>query len=64
MRRGDDADVDLDRRAAADARDLVPLEHAQELRLERGGQLADLVEEHRAAVGRLEEADAPLRSRP
>ena len=48
------------RLAAADARELALLEHAQELRLERQRHVADLVEEERAAGGRLELADAPL----
>ena len=48
-------------RGAADARELALLEHAQELGLHRQRQLADLVEEQRAAVGGLEQAD--LRSR-
>ena len=42
----------------ADAADLARLERAQELRLQLERQLADLVEEHRAAVGGLEGADA------
>ena len=42
----------------ADAADLARLERAQQLRLELERQLADLVEEHRAAVGRLEGAGA------
>ena len=48
-----------DRRAAADALDLALLEDAQELRLDLQRQLADLVEEERAPVGQLEEADPP-----
>ena len=44
--------------AAADAEHLAVLEHAQELRLEVGADLADLVEEERAAVGALEAARA------
>ena len=45
---------------AADAADLPALEDAEELGLQREGQLADLVEEERAAVGALE---APPASR-
>ena len=45
---------------AADAARSALLEHAQQLRLHRRRQLADLVEEERAAVRRLEAADAPL----
>src|SRR5258706_9425195 len=42
----------------ADARELAALEHAQQLRLEVERQLADLVEQQRAAVRRFECADA------
>src|SRR5262249_38625577 len=42
----------------ADALDLLLLEDAEELWLEVDRELADLVEEQRAAVGRLERADA------
>ena len=45
-------------RGLADAPDLALLERAQELRLHADRELADLVEEHRAAVGRFERADA------
>ena len=41
---------------AADAVELLVLEHAQQLRLDRGRQLADLVEEQRAAARLLEAA--------
>src|SRR5439155_16171970 len=41
---------------AADAQHLALVEHAQQLRLRRREQLADLVEEHDAALGDLEEA--------
>ena len=43
---------------AADALELALLEHAQQLRLQLERQLADLVEEERAAVGQLEAARA------
>jgi len=39
---------------AADARELAVLEHVQELGLQPQRHLADLVEEERALVGRLE----------
>ena len=39
-----------------DALHLAPLEHANELRLDAERELRDLVEEERAAVGRLEQA--------
>ena len=51
---GHDADIDRDRRRAADALDLLLLEHAQERRLHLGRHLADLVEEDRAGVRELE----------
>src|SRR5690606_15857444 len=46
------------RRPLADADDLALLEHPQQLGLEVERQLADLVEEDRAAVGLLEAAGA------
>jgi hypothetical protein len=55
--RGDHADVDPRRPGLAHAPDLTLLQHAQELRLQVEGQLADLVEEERPTVGRL---DQPL----
>ena len=54
--RGDQPHVHLDRPVAADALELALLEHPQELRLQVQRQLADLVEEERAAVGELEAA--------
>ena len=55
--RGDDADVDLDRASVPPTRsNSALLEHAQELGLQAERQLADLVEEQRAAVGHLEAA--------
>src|SRR5262249_56471893 len=53
----DDAHVDGGRLRRAEAADLAALERAQELDLERGGHLRDLVQEQRAAVGFLEEAE-------
>jgi hypothetical protein len=61
VRRGDHADVDADRLAAADALELALLEDAEELHLRVGRDVADLVEEDRAAVGQLEAAEPPLR---
>ena len=49
-------DVDAPRVESSDPRHLAELEHAQQLRLRRWRQAADLVEEQRAAVGELEEA--------
>src|SRR2546423_1853450 len=46
-------------RAEASARQLSELEHAQQLRLQLERQLADLVEEQRAAARALERAGAP-----
>ncbi len=54
--RGDHPHVDADRSVPADALDLRSLEHAQELGLERGAEIADLVDEERAPVGLLEDA--------
>src|SRR4029078_3005184 len=52
----DQADVDLDGLEAADALELALLDRAQELDLHLDRDLADLVEEQRAAVGELEPA--------
>ena len=57
---GDDAHVHPDGPRAADALELALLQHAQELRLGHRREVADLVEEERAAVGQLE---APLLAR-
>ena len=59
VRGGDQADVDATGLAArAEALDLALLQHAQELDLHVAGDLADLVEEQRAAVRGLEPAIA------
>src|SRR5690606_14391805 len=60
--RGDDADVDRLGPRLAHLCHHSLLECAQELDLQRGRHLADLVEEEGAAVRRLELADAGLRS--
>ena len=52
---GDDAHVDLDRRRGADRQDLLGLDGAQQLDLQAERQVADLVEEDRAAPGALEQ---------
>ena len=57
--RGDDADVDLEIARVADAPNHLVLQYAQELHLEREGQLAYFVEKQRAAVGFFEEP-API----
>ncbi len=61
--RGDHAHVDAQAARTADALELALLQHAQQLRLRLGRQLADLVEEQRAAVGQLEAATALLQPR-
>ena len=53
---GDDADVDLDRVRLAERMDLVGLEEAQQLRLEVEADVADFVEEERAAGGGADDA--------
>ncbi len=52
--RGHEPHVDLERLDAADALELALLDRAQQLDLHLDGDLADLVEEQRAAVGELE----------
>ena len=54
MGRCDDARVDSDRLVRADAGDFALLEHAQELGLGGGRQIADLVQKQRAAAGGFE----------
>ena len=63
MRGGDDPDVDRDLLGAADAEEAALLEHAQQVDLHLGRDVADLVEEERAAVGELELALAFARRR-
>ena len=55
--RGNQPEVGLDRVRAADALDLALLDGAQQLRLQLVPQVADLVEEQRAAAGQLELAE-------
>ncbi len=50
----------VERLVLADAADLAAFQHPQQLGLHRLGQLADLVEEDRAAVGDFEQAHAVL----
>src|SRR3989304_5433282 len=50
---GQDSDVDLDRTAGAHLLVFSLLKHAQELRLQVQGKVADLVEEERPPVGQL-----------
>ena len=57
IRRCDDANVDGVRAVVADALVLALLQHAQQLALQIERNLADLVEEDRAAVGELETPD-------
>ena len=54
----DDARAGLARAAGAELLELAGLEHAQQLDLSGQRQIADLIEEQRAAVGGLEAADA------
>ena len=61
MRRRNHADIDRLRARRPDALELAFLQHAQELHLDVRRQIADLVQEDRAAVGQLE---APLPQSP
>ena len=61
--RRDEPHVDADRPRAAEPLELLLLQDAQQLRLQLERDVADLVEEQRAAVGELEPADAAARSR-
>jgi hypothetical protein len=56
----DGSDVHLEVVAAAHSRELTVLQHVEQLGLQRGMELADLVQEHRAAVGQLETARLAL----
>src|SRR6185295_7200234 len=60
VRGGQNAHVDGNRTAAADALDLPLLEHAQERHLRLGGELPDLIQKNRAAIGGLESTHSPL----
>ena len=55
MRRAEDPDVDAERVVLADPADLARLEEPEQLDLHALVELADLVEEERAAVGDLEQ---------
>src|SRR5262249_41299165 len=57
IRRGDDANVEPNGFGAAETLDRPLLERAQELRLHVERELADLIEENRPALGRLDGAD-------
>ena len=54
--RGDHAEIDLDGARAADRHDLALLQHAEQCGLRARRQVADLVEEQRAAVRRADQA--------
>ncbi|MCK6548076.1 hypothetical protein L6R52_19650 [Myxococcota bacterium] len=56
VRRGDDAEVDAARLELTEPRDDAVFEHAQQLHLCVERRVVDLVEEHRAALGRGEPA--------
>ena len=60
MRGAEDAHVDAERLVLADAADLAAFQEPQQLDLHGLGQLADLVEEQRAAVGHFEQPHAVL----
>ena len=64
VRRRDDAHVDRVRAVVADPLVLALLQHAQQLALQIERDLADLVEEDRAAVGELEAARRDRDARP
>jgi hypothetical protein len=53
---GDDAGIDADGAAFADALELLLLQHAQQLDLQLGAHAGDFIEENGAAVCRLESA--------
>ena len=55
MRRRDDAHVDAPQARVADAARLALLQHSQQLHLQQRARVPDLVEEQRAALGRIEE---------
>jgi hypothetical protein len=57
VRRRHQAHVHPDRSRAPQALELLLLQHAEELRLQLRGDIADLVEEERPLVGQLEAAD-------
>ncbi len=57
--RGDNADVGLDRRAAANGRVFALLQHPQQSRLRFHRHVADFVEKQRATFSLLETAGAP-----
>ena len=61
VRRRYDASVDVKRLRTADTLELLLLEGSQDLGLEREWQIADLVEEERAAMGQLESSWLALR---
>jgi hypothetical protein len=56
--RRDQAHIDRDGRVAAEPFDLALLQHAQQFHLNQGRDVADFVQEQRAAVRRFELADA------
>src|SRR5437899_3121157 len=53
---GDEAEVGAPRAGVAEAVVLALVEHAEQVRLDRRGQLADLVEEERGSVSLADEA--------
>ena len=59
IRRRDEPEIDVDRHPRSDSLDLLLLDHAQELGLEREFELSDLVKQDGRAVGELELPDHP-----
>ena len=57
VRGGDEAEIRRQFFHAPDAANALGLEYTQELRLQRRGQIADLVQEQRPAVRKLDQAD-------
>jgi hypothetical protein len=60
MRRGHDANIERDVRAAAESAKPTSLENTQQGRLQRWRELTDLVEKNRTALRLLERADSLL----
>ena len=56
VRGGDDSNVNLARRGVSERRELALLKYAEQSRLSFGRDVADLVEEERAAIGDLKQS--------
>src|SRR5262249_46900563 len=57
IRGGDDADIDADFLRRPDRQERMAFENAEQLGLTRRGEFADFIQEERAQIGLLEEAD-------